>query len=287
MNWTSEVFTFLFSSLIMGISLGQIFIQYKKNKNKFLKYFVLANLFIFIYIFLGIFQNLFLSILLFQIRMISILPFGLSIIFSVDHLKHYTIDPKKFLIYGITMGMTFILLLNPDNFIITTLVSGEPTIKNTNGVRIMGIILTLEITSIFFYYTVLIYKNVNLELKPKARLTLIGGIIYGIFPFLVMISKLNNVIPGALVIPLSCGMLIVVRSFCLEPKLMDALLSTSNLARLKLVKKIIPICAYCKSIRDEHDQWSSLENFFNEKSMLKFSHGICPSCIEKYFADFV
>ena len=117
MNWTSEVFIFIISSLIMGISLGQIIIQYKKNKNIFLKYFVLANFFIFIYIILGVFQNLFLSTLFFQIRLISVLPFGLSIIASVDHLTQYTIDPKKFLIYGITMGMTIILLLNPDNFI--------------------------------------------------------------------------------------------------------------------------------------------------------------------------
>jgi DNA-binding response OmpR family regulator len=45
---------------------------------------------------------------------------------------------------------------------------------------------------------------------------------------------------------------------------------------------LLPICAYCKRIRDASEQWESIERYVEERSEAQFSHGYCPDCYEKY-----
>ncbi len=53
--------------------------------------------------------------------------------------------------------------------------------------------------------------------------------------------------------------------------------------RIKTLEGIIPICMHCKVIRDEEGTWHSLEHYISERSDARFSHGICPKCMEKYY----
>jgi len=55
----------------------------------------------------------------------------------------------------------------------------------------------------------------------------------------------------------------------------------ATLARVKQLEGIIPICAYCKKIRDNQDDWHGLEKYISEHSEAQFSHGICPACFER------
>jgi DNA-binding response OmpR family regulator len=55
-----------------------------------------------------------------------------------------------------------------------------------------------------------------------------------------------------------------------------------TLARVKHLEGIIPICMYCKKIRDDQDSWSQLETYITAHSEAVFSHGICPDCLRKY-----
>jgi len=45
---------------------------------------------------------------------------------------------------------------------------------------------------------------------------------------------------------------------------------------------LLPICSYCKRIRDENQNWSSLEGYIEKRSKAEFSHGICPDCYRKH-----
>ena len=49
---------------------------------------------------------------------------------------------------------------------------------------------------------------------------------------------------------------------------------------LRVLKGIIPICIYCKKIRDDHECWQQLEAYISEHSEAQFSHGLCPACYE-------
>lgn len=55
----------------------------------------------------------------------------------------------------------------------------------------------------------------------------------------------------------------------------------ATLDRVKQLEGIIPICSYCKKIRDDQHGWQGLENYISAHSEAQFSHGICPACFEE------
>lgn len=52
-------------------------------------------------------------------------------------------------------------------------------------------------------------------------------------------------------------------------------------AKVKHLEGIIPICMYCKKIRDDKASWQQVEQYITEHSEALFSHGICPDCLTK------
>lgn len=50
---------------------------------------------------------------------------------------------------------------------------------------------------------------------------------------------------------------------------------------------LVPICASCKSIRNESGEWESLEGYISERSEAEFSHDICPVCSGNLYGDFL
>lgn len=53
-----------------------------------------------------------------------------------------------------------------------------------------------------------------------------------------------------------------------------------SLAEVSALQDILPICSYCRKIRDDEDFWHSVENYISRHTRSRFSHGICPSCME-------
>ena len=53
------------------------------------------------------------------------------------------------------------------------------------------------------------------------------------------------------------------------------------LARVKRLQGLLPICSYCKRVRNDHNYWQQVEAYITEHSEAAFSHGICPECYEK------
>jgi sigma-B regulation protein RsbU (phosphoserine phosphatase) len=52
------------------------------------------------------------------------------------------------------------------------------------------------------------------------------------------------------------------------------------LASVKQLQGMLPICSYCKKIRHDGDCWEQLEGYIIRHSDARFSHGICPDCLE-------
>ncbi|MEO8622410.1 MAG: PAS domain S-box protein [bacterium] len=50
------------------------------------------------------------------------------------------------------------------------------------------------------------------------------------------------------------------------------------LAEIRTLHDILPICSYCKRIRDDENAWQSVETYISGHTKTKFSHAICPSC---------
>ena len=52
------------------------------------------------------------------------------------------------------------------------------------------------------------------------------------------------------------------------------------LTKVRRLNGLLPICAYCKAIRDDLDYWHRVEEYVSEHADVQFSHGICPDCLD-------
>ena len=57
------------------------------------------------------------------------------------------------------------------------------------------------------------------------------------------------------------------------------------LSREKQLQGLLPICCYCKKIRDDSNYWHQVESYVAKHADVKFSHSVCPECTEKFKQD--
>lgn len=70
-----------------------------------------------------------------------------------------------------------------------------------------------------------------------------------------------------------------VRMIELQTKLADRIGKLEEaLDQVKRLQGIIPICGYCRKVRDDDDYWQNVESYIARHSEAEFSHGVCPSC---------
>ena len=54
------------------------------------------------------------------------------------------------------------------------------------------------------------------------------------------------------------------------------------LSRVKTLQGLLPICSYCKKIRNDRNYWQQVEGYISDHSEAQFSHGICPDCYARF-----
>lgn len=57
--------------------------------------------------------------------------------------------------------------------------------------------------------------------------------------------------------------------------------ASRNLAHVRVLSGLLPICAWCKKIRDDNGYWNQVETYIRERTDADFSHGICPECVAR------
>jgi PAS domain-containing protein len=58
------------------------------------------------------------------------------------------------------------------------------------------------------------------------------------------------------------------------------------LSNIKTLKALLPICSYCRKIRDDRGYWERLDTYIAKNTDTQFSHGMCPECEKKAVAEF-
>ena len=51
------------------------------------------------------------------------------------------------------------------------------------------------------------------------------------------------------------------------------------LAEVRTLREILPICWYCKKIRDDENYWHTVDVYISRHTSTRFTHGVCPSCL--------
>lgn len=151
----------------------------------------------------------------------------------------------------------------------TFIIHAEP-LKNFADQPIGDILLAIDITK----ETVLFQKQItNAIMVTLLTLIISFFILYFSFGKLIAnISKLNETLE------------IRVKKRTEELTEVNAKLLNS-LEEVKTLRGIIPICSYCKKIRDDKGAWEIIEAYISEHSDATFSHGICPDCLKKIKKD--
>jgi phosphoserine phosphatase RsbU/P len=73
----------------------------------------------------------------------------------------------------------------------------------------------------------------------------------------------------------------------LQERLADRVCELQDaLARVQQLQGLLPICSYCKRIRTDDNYWQQLETYVSHHSDARFSHGICPECLEAVTKEF-
>jgi phosphoserine phosphatase RsbU/P len=68
----------------------------------------------------------------------------------------------------------------------------------------------------------------------------------------------------------------------LQRKLADEVTKLAQaLAQVKKLHGLLPMCSWCKKIRDDSNYWHQLETYISEHSEAEFTHGICPACADR------
>jgi Protein of unknown function (DUF3365) len=85
------------------------------------------------------------------------------------------------------------------------------------------------------------------------------------------------------------SLIILIASHLLEKKDAEQQDLIKNLQRalteIKTLRGIVPICSFCKKIRDDKGYWSQVEAYVSQHTDAKFSHGVCPECMEKHYLN--
>jgi CheY-like chemotaxis protein len=69
----------------------------------------------------------------------------------------------------------------------------------------------------------------------------------------------------------------------LQTALADRVKSLEDaLANVKALQTLLPMCAYCKAIRNDQNYWEKVETYFHDHSGVQFSHSYCPNCYERF-----
>ena len=57
--------------------------------------------------------------------------------------------------------------------------------------------------------------------------------------------------------------------------------------QIKTLRGILPICSFCKQIRNDQGYWQQVEEYLKYHTNAQFSHGVCPDCLKKHYSEVI
>lgn len=101
-------------------------------------------------------------------------------------------------------------------------------------------------------------------------------------PFGTPMDRYLDLITGFLVSSLACLMMlwVLVSSHDEEQKKLSAMNEDlkRSLNEIQVLQGMLPICGWCKKVRDDEGLWTQVEEYLGERTELSFTHGMCPDC---------
>jgi hypothetical protein len=61
---------------------------------------------------------------------------------------------------------------------------------------------------------------------------------------------------------------------------------TKQEGEIKVLRGLLPVCAYCKKIRTDDQRWQSIESYITARSEASFTHTFCPECFQEHYGKY-
>ena len=111
-----------------------------------------------------------------------------------------------------------------------------------------------------------------------------GGIIAGILGYVVLLwCHIHHLTEADIwIMMLFAAALGIVFAIIIDNYISSKNKLQKTLSEVQTLSGLIPICAWCKKIRDDKGYWSEVEQYIGKHSKAEFTHGMCPKCFDKY-----
>lgn len=76
------------------------------------------------------------------------------------------------------------------------------------------------------------------------------------------------------------GLLVKTIRYSIERQKLITILE-KNLKEIRTLRGLLPMCAWCKNVRDDKGYWKRVETYIEEHTDASFTHGICPQCLKR------
>jgi len=63
------------------------------------------------------------------------------------------------------------------------------------------------------------------------------------------------------------------------------LLVLEDVTELAELRRLVPMCSYCRKVRDDSEFWQGVEQYLSKYTGVSFSHGICPDCLREHYPE--
>jgi hypothetical protein len=101
------------------------------------------------------------------------------------------------------------------------------------------------------------------------------------------VSSYRNEVKYALIAIIAIFLFILILVFGVLRIFMKRAIKTiySKSQDIRILRGLLPICSFCKKIKNDAGEWEILENYISIRTESQFSHGLCPECKEKHYPD--
>jgi hypothetical protein len=91
----------------------------------------------------------------------------------------------------------------------------------------------------------------------------------------------NAIAASVLVLGVAAALNLRVRGLRLRERELQRRVA-EEVAKVEVLSGLLPICAWCKKVRDDVGYWAQIEHYLSARSKLEFTHGICPKCASEF-----
>ncbi len=173
---------------------------------------------------------------------------------------------------NLNLGKILFIDKNISSFYLIILSVGFLWLDYITGPKILFPIFLIIPISIASWYN---------DLKQGIMFSLFNVLITCLFPYLWSIEIEIDIIVINAFIRLIIFILLVI---CL-----DKISKYTKDLRKKVIilEGFLPICSFCKKIRDQNNDWHVLEEYISAHSEVLFSHSLCPECVKKHYGNLI